>query len=172
MKRKNIQNKRSGFTLIELLLYVVIAAMLLLSVSFFMQTLLEARVKNQTVSEVDQQGIQIAQLITQTIRNAVIINTPVAGASATSLSVNTPTSGNNPTVFDLSGGVIRSTEGAGSPIPITNSRVIASSLSITNLSRAGTPGTIRVLFTLTATDGNGRAETQFAKNFMFTASLR
>lgn len=163
---------RSGFTLIELLLYMAISGVILLIISLFLQTLLESRIKNQTIAEVEQQGLQVMQLITQTVRNADTINSPVTGASAATFSINTYTAGNNPTVFDLSSGVIRIKEGAGAVVSLTNSRITVSALNFQNLSRASTPGTIRISFTLTHNNPAGRNEYNFSKTFYGSASLR
>lgn len=169
---KILQKTPKGFTLIELLLYVSIASIILLTTSLFLSTLLESRIKNQTIAEVDQQGLAVMQLVTQTVRNAATINAPTIGTSASSLSVNTYTTGNNPTVFDLSAGVLRITEGAGSAVELTNSRVTASAVTFQNLSRSGTPGTIRIQFTITYVNPSGRNEYSFSKTFIGSASLR
>ncbi len=167
----SLQTNR-GFTLIELLLYVGIASIMLLVISTFLSTLLESRVKNQTIAEVEQQGVQVMQMITQTLRNADTINSPTAGVSAASLSVNTYTSINNPTVFDLSGGVIRIKEGTGAVVSLTNTRVTASALNFQNLSRTSTPGTMRISFTLAQVNPSGRNEYNFTKTFIGSATLR
>lgn len=164
--------KSSGFTLIELLLYVGVATLLLLAISIFLSALLQSRLKNQTIAEVEQQGLQVMQIITQTLRNADAINSPAPGVGASSLSVNTYVAPNNPTIFDLASGAIRVTEGAGSAVPLTNSRVIASQLNFQNLSRASTPGTVRVQFTLTHANPEGRNEYNFSKTFIGSATLR
>jgi len=163
---------QSGFTLIELLLYVGIASIMLLVTSLFLSTLLQSRIKNQTIAEVEQQGLQVMQIVTQTARNAAEINTPAQGVSAASLSLNTYTPGNNPTVFDLASGAIRIKEGTGAVVALTNSRVTASVLIFQNLSRASTPGTIRIQFTLTHVNPDGRNEYSFAKTFTSSATLR
>jgi len=139
----------NGFSLIELLLYISLSGIILLSILTFMASLLDARVKNQAIAEVDQSGTAIMQLITQTIRNATAINSPSSGTSASTLSLNTAVPANNPTVFDLSGGAIRITEGAGSPVNISSSRVVVSNLNFQNLSQPSAPGNIRLSFTLT-----------------------
>lgn len=162
----------NAFTLVELLLYISTAAVILLVTSLFLSMLLESRIKNQTVAEVEQQGLQVMQLVTQTLRNAAAINAPAQGASASSLSLNTYTAAFNPTVFDLSGGAIRVAEGGGSPISLTNTRVSASALTFQNLSRSGTPGIIRVSFVLTSVNPSGRNEYDFSKTFYDSASLR
>jgi prepilin-type N-terminal cleavage/methylation domain-containing protein len=176
MKTLNLKNDNRkfsrGFTLIELLLYVSISSIILLVSIFFLQTLLESRIKNQTIAEVEQQGLQIMQLITQTIRNSDSINSPALGVSATSLSVNTITGGLNPTVFDLSGGVVRIKEGSAAVVPLTNSRITVSALSFFNLSRMGTPGSVRIQFTINYVNSVGRNEYSFTKTFISSATLR
>ncbi|MCR4328495.1 MAG: prepilin-type N-terminal cleavage/methylation domain-containing protein [Patescibacteria group bacterium] len=167
-----IQNSRKGFTLIELLLYVAVASVLLSAISTFFFILLESRVKNQTIAEVEQQGMRVMQMITRASRNAEAITSPSQGASAASLILDVITVADDPTVFDLSGGVLRIKEGSGSVIPLTNSRVTASSLSFFNLSRASTPGAISIQFTLTHANPAGRNEYNFSETFYGSASLR
>ena len=162
----------SGFTLIELLLYVAISSVMLLITSLFLQTLLQSRIKNQTIAEVEQQGLQVMQLITQTARNAEVITAPAPSASDQSLTLDVITAANDPTVFDLSDGAIRIKEGAGAVIPLTNSRIIASAITFQNLSRANTPGSIRIQFTLTNVNPEGRNEYNFTKIFTGSAALR
>lgn len=163
---------QKGFTLIELLLYVSIVGAMILSVSAFLPLFMQSRVKNQTISEVEQQGVQVMQVVTQITRNATAINTPAQGLSAASLSVNVVDSAKSPTVFDLSNGVIRIKEGSGSLVSLTNSGIIVSGLSIQNLSRTGTKGVVRIQFTITHINPEGRQEYNFSKIFYETASRR
>jgi prepilin-type N-terminal cleavage/methylation domain-containing protein len=165
------QPTQPGFTLIELLLYVAISSIMLLAISSFLGTLLQSRVKNQTIAEVEQQGLAVTQLINQTARNAQAITAPTVGANAASATLNVITGASNPTIFDISAGVLRIKEGAGAAVPLTNSRVVASGLNFQNLSRAGTPGTIRVQFTLTHVNNSGRNEYSYAKTFITSATL-
>lgn len=120
---------------------------MILSVSAILPIFLQSRVKNQTISEVEQQGNQVMQRITQAGRNATSINFTSA--------------------FDLSAGTIRE-----NTIALTNSRVVASNLTFQNLSRAGTPGTIRIQFTITHVNPQGQIEYDFSKTFYGSASLR
>lgn len=163
---------QKGFTLIELLLYISISSIILLSISLFLSILIKSRVKNQTIAEVEQQGLQVMQIITQTVRNSTTINSPAQGVSDTSLSINTIVPANNPTVFDLSSSAIRIKEGTAAVIPLINSRVAASGLSFSNLSLTGTPGTVRIQFTLTNINNVGTNEYSFAKTFIGSATLR
>lgn len=169
MKKITIQQ---GFTLVELLLYVSIAAVLLLSVSIFISILLQARIKNQTVIEVEAQGMQAMQIITQTIRNAENINSPATSTSDSSLSLAFSSSTINPTIFALLANALYITEGNGSPTALTNSHVNISGLSFYNLSRQNTPGVIRIQFTISYINPSGRNEYDYGKIFYATASLR
>ena len=169
--RRRERNSK-GFTLIELLLYLGLAAVLLLVISIFLALILRSRVKNQTVAEVESQGVMVMNLISQAIRNAEDINLPAAGASAASLSLDAQGSGNDPTVFDLASGILRVQEGAGGSVPITSPRLTASGINFQNLSRAGTPGTVRIQFTLTNVNPAGKNEYDYSKTFYASASLR
>lgn len=93
-----------GYTLIELLLYIGIISILLGSTTLFFGAIIEARVKNQSISEVEQQGELAMDHIAQAIRNATSITSPAAGASAGSLILAMPTASINPTTFGMSGG--------------------------------------------------------------------
>ncbi|MCX6795325.1 MAG: prepilin-type N-terminal cleavage/methylation domain-containing protein [Candidatus Falkowbacteria bacterium] len=165
-------NQKNGFTLIELMLYVAISSVILLLTSLFLSMLLESRVKNQTIAEVEQQGVQVMQIVTQTIRNANAMGTPANGATSTSLSINTILASTTPTLFDLSGGVVRIKEGTGAVIPLTNSDVTVTGLTFYNLSRASTPGIIKISFTISSLNPANRNEYSFSKFFTGAAAVR
>ncbi|HSW98306.1 MAG TPA: prepilin-type N-terminal cleavage/methylation domain-containing protein [Candidatus Saccharimonadales bacterium] len=100
---RHTTHNQSGYTLIELLLYVVLVGMVLTTVTIFFGIVVDARIKNQTIGEIDDQGQMIMDTITQTIRNATSITTPASGASSPSLTLVVPTGSLSPTVFDVSG---------------------------------------------------------------------
>lgn len=171
MKQKNNQTKE-GFTLIELLLYISLAAVILLTVSLFLSMLLNARAKNQVVAEVDQQGAQVMQLITQTIRNAEAINSPTQGNQVNSLSLDVVDAANDPTIFDLVANTIRISEGVSVPVVLTSARIIVSNLIFYNLTRNNTQGTIRIQYTLTHINPGSRNEFDYSKTYYGSATLR
>jgi type II secretory pathway pseudopilin PulG len=96
----SIKKTESGYTLIELLLYVVIVAGLLTTITAFFGTITSARVKNQTIAEVNDQGTAVMDYMTRTIRNATSVTSPAVGASGSSLTLVVPTAGLSPTIFD------------------------------------------------------------------------
>lgn len=168
MKRKRL----SGFTLIELILYVGASAALILIISIMLSIITSARVKNQTILEVEQQGAFIVQRIAQTIRNADAITTPAPGESAATLNLAMPNAPENPTIFDTADGAVRIQEGASPSVALTSPRVVATSLVFENLSRTATPGTIRITLTLEHVNPYNRNEYQYAKTFVAGATVR
>lgn len=169
---KNFIHKKQGFTLIEMLLYVSISAVILMAVFLFLIILLQARLKNQTIAEVDQQGLAAAYAITQALRNADAVTSPTIGASGASLTLDVVNAANDPTIFDLSSGRLRIKEGAGAAVFLTNSQVIVSGLSFSNLSRVNTPTIVRVNFIVTYNNASGRNEFDYQKSFVASASIK
>lgn len=163
---------KKGFTLIELILYLGLAATIILAVSLFFIAMLSSRIKQQAIAEVEQQGARVMHIITQATRNADTITSPGTGSSASLLTLDMVPTAVDPTLFDLSSGLIRITEGVGSAVALTNSRITASLLTFQNLSRASTPGTIRIQFTLSHLNPTGRNEYEYSKTFYGSASLR
>ena len=126
MKKKNLK-KNNGYTLIELVLYISLFTIMISAISISFSLFFDSKIKNQTIMEVDGEGAQIMQIITQTIRNANSINSPILGASDTSLSLNVVNPILDPTVFSLSGNEINVTEGLIPAVSLTNNlRVIES----------------------------------------------
>ncbi len=164
--------KSRGFTLIELLLYVALASVMLGAISVFMANMLSARVKNQTIMEVENQGLLISRRIEQAVRNADSVGSPVLGTSAGALSLAMASSTINPTVFSVSGNSLGIQEGAGAFTPITNSRVKITDLNFTNTGLADTPGSVKFQFTLSAVTSSMRFEQDYSRIFYGSASLR
>src|SRR3989339_367275 len=112
MKEKIKAKKNNGFTLVEVLLYVMILSAMTLTISVLLFLVFQARVKGQTIAEVEQNGQRVMQIVAQTIRNADSITSPTIGTSAKSLTLVVPTSTKNPTIFSLSGSTIQIKEGS------------------------------------------------------------
>lgn len=169
MKRIKAQ---SGFTLLESMLYIAIAAVVVMGSTFFYQILLESRIKNQTIAEVEQQGAKVMRVMSQAVRSASALNLPAEGDKGETLSLATYFGASDPTVFAVSDGVIGIQEGSGKAVDLTNSRISASDLLFYNVSRPGTPGIVRIEFTLTYVNVSGRNEYAYSKTFISSAALR
>ncbi|MFQ5492588.1 MAG: type II secretion system protein J [Candidatus Dojkabacteria bacterium] len=163
---------RKAFTLVEIILYVGLVSMLLVVVAGFLTSVLQSRERSETVSEVDSQGVKVMQDIIQTVRNAQAINSPTQGNSAATLSLDVVDGGADPTVYDLSGGALTITEGGGAVVDLTSGRVTASGLVFENLTRPGTDGIVRIEFTLTHVNPEGRFEYDYAQIFYGSANLK
>ncbi len=167
-----LKKNKTGFTIIEILLYVGISSIVLSSIAVFTAGMLQARVKSQTMAEVEQQGLETMQMITQTVRNAHQINSPNVGNESSSLSIDVESVDKSPTVFDSSAGKVRIKEGSGSYIALTNSRVSVSDLKFRNLSRGQTPGIIELSFHVEYINSSGRNEYDFGQDFKSSVTLR
>jgi len=165
-------SKQAGYTLIELLLYVMLIGILLSAVTYFYGTTVDARVKNRTITEVDEQGTAAMDYMTQTIRNASSITTPAAAGSGASLTLVVPTGSLSPTIFSLSGTTLQVTEGAGGAVALTSSDVQISSLNFKNLSRSGTAGIVQISFTANRINPSGRNEYDYQRSFISSAELK
>lgn len=176
----NFQNKKSkrlgsrGFGLVEMILYVAICSVLLLSLSSLYFFLLTSRIKSQIITEVEQQGQQIIQLITYTTRNARTIDIPSIGVTGTSLSLTVQNGMLSPTIFDVSAsGTMRIQEGSGPQISLTNSHVSVGSPLFQNVSSASSSDRmLRFSFTIRSNNISGRNEYEYTKSFTGSASLR
>lgn len=163
---------QAGYTLIELLLYIAVIGTLLVSVSLFFGLVADDRVKGQSIVEVNQQGTAAMEYITQTIRNATSISSPVSAASSASLTLVVPTGSLSPTVFDMTGTSLEVKEGTNAAVVLTSNEVQTSGLTFTNLSRSGTFGLVQVSFTLARTNVGGRPEYSYQKTFTTSVALR
>jgi type II secretory pathway pseudopilin PulG len=162
---------QTGYTLIELLLYVSIIGGLLVSVAFFFGVVADSRVKNQTITAVNQQGAAVMDAITQTIHNATSITSPTTGTSGSSLTLVVPTGSQSPTVYSLSGTALQQKLGAAAATSITTTDVQVTSLTFTNLTRTGTNGILRISFTIKYTNPSSRPEYDYQKTFTTSAAI-
>lgn len=169
---KNNIFSQKGFTLIELLLYIGLVTLFIGVATTFIFNFMETKAKNTTISDVEEQGAFASRFIAQTLRNANSINSPSQGTIASSLSIDTYDPAKNPTIFDISSGVLRVKQGAGDYINLTNTNVIVSNLGFYNLSRPNTPGIIKYQFIITHVNPDGRNIFDFQKTFYQSASLR
>jgi len=161
---RHTPHRQKGYTLIELLLYVAIMGALLTTVTYFFGTVASARVKDQTILEVNDQGMVLMNYMTQTIRNATSITAPAVGATGPSLTLAVPTSSLSPTVFSA-------VALPGASVPLTNDKVQVDSLTFKNLSRPSTPGSIQISFVLSRVNSNNRNEYEYQKAFTTTAEV-
>jgi len=151
LKRGNLVR---GFTLLETLIYVAIFSLLVSGLISFMSLITTTRVKNQINLEINNQGDFIIRTMTSTLKQASLINSPTLGNTAGTLSLVQADLARNPTIFSISNGTLYMTEGTNSPVALTNNKVTVSNLIFSNLSLAGTPGSLKIQLTLTSNIAN------------------
>lgn len=167
-----ISKEQYGFTLIELLLYVAIVPLILGAAIglFYMST--QSQIKNRTINEVQQQGNAIVDTLNKTIQSASAITSPTSGNSGSSLTLAMDSAPINPTIFDLSSGTIRVTEGAASPVSLNNDKITATNLTFSNRGLPSTSGGVSYSFTLTYINNSGRQVYDYSQTFYGGGSLR
>ncbi len=148
-------------------MYIVIASSLLAIIISLYFALAHARTKQQTITEVETQGMHALRLITQAIHNAQSIGT----VSTSSITITTGTSSTNPTVFYVASSTIHIKEGVKIPIALTNTNVNVSNAMFTNLSTT-TAGSIQIQFTLSHATTSDRQNTSYIKTFYGSATVR
>ena len=164
---------KKGFTLIELIIYISLASLIALAITGFFQLSLSSRIKNRTIAEVEQQGVQILNLINQSVVNAININSPTIGASSDSLSLEMSNPSIDPIVFSFSSGNLSILEGGSFPaIVLNSSSVEIQNIKFENISKADTPGIIRIEFRLAYINNSNRQEFDWSRTFYSSISLR
>ncbi len=162
-------NDNRGFTLIELLLYTVIAAGLLLSITALLSLLIQSRTKNETISLIDQEGLQIIQIITQETRNAKMVISPLVSASSTVLQIQ-----NNlgqDIKFDLASNTLYMSK-SNQILNLSSSNILVSGLQFSNLSSDMSRNSIKIEFNLSYNNVSNRTEYNYSQTFYDTATLR
>lgn len=140
----------SGFTMIELLIYVTfISIMATVFVNFALDIAGSAQ-KARVRQEVQQNARLAMDRMLQEVRAAEGLNvgTSVFDSHPGILTLGTSVPATNPTIFDVSGGVLRMTQGASSPLALTASNLQVSNLVFENLTLVGRTQHVRIIFTL------------------------
>ncbi|MEO6729459.1 MAG: hypothetical protein ABIM99_06075 [Candidatus Dojkabacteria bacterium] len=162
----------NAFSLVETLLYIAIMSTVVVALVSFLSVNQNTAARNQTVNEVEQQGAQIMQLITQTIRNSSSISGPAVGTPGSTLTLVVSDGTKSPTIFDLSSGAIRIKEGSGTAFNISSNRITASALTFTNLKPGSQKDSIKIQFTLSYNNPGAKQIFNYTQTFNSTADGR
>lgn len=164
--------KAKGFTLIELMLYIAISSIIILGVSATASILFSSRIKTQSVLEVEQQGQLVMEIMGQTIRNADDIVYPSLSTASSSLSVSFTAGTSTPTLFYISGGILKIKKSTNTESDLTNDRVVVSNLKVHNLSRTATPGILSISFNIKYNNLSSLNEYDYNRDFVISVALR
>lgn len=165
---KKLKIKNRGFSLLEISLYLAILSTLVFGIGAFVNLVSVTRIKNQTMTEVDQQAFQIIENVTQTIRNANTVVFPTIGQISSSLTM--VDGDNNTVVFEIVGDKFTVNRGNG-VINLSNEKVTVENLLFKDLSRVGTPAVIQINFTISYNNISGNQNYNYSKTYVASASL-
>ena len=142
--------QKKAFTLIEILIYTTIVAIFLVTAINFSLDIIEGKTKARSMREVQQNTRFAIERMTQEIRRAEGINLAesVFDAHPGILSLAMPEADKNPTIFDLSFGALRMTQGSSTPEILFSNQVEATNLIFTNLSPLAWSKNIKIDLTI------------------------
>jgi len=163
--------KNLGFTLIEFLIYIAILAVILIFTTGFLWDIILGNIKETSWQEVQQNSRFALTKISQEIKKATGVNSPLPGNSGSSLSLVMADPDLNPTVFDIVDGKLRITKGINGPYEITSGQVIVTNLNFINLSYEDTPGTIQIEMTIERVNPSNRIEYLASVDLKLSVSL-
>lgn len=155
-----------------MILYIGLLSVIVFATSQVLITLLESREKARVIAEVESEGAYVMELMTQTVRNAEAVTLPAAGGSASSLTLDVVTAGDDPTVFAVSSGALTITEGVSSAVNVTSSQVTVDTFTVETLTTAGSYGSVRITLTLSYNGSATRNEYDYTETFTTTATIR
>lgn len=171
--------KQRGFTLIEMLLYVAVAGIVLTSLVGFGWNMIGIGAKNGTHHDAVSNARLASEKLTFFIREATDIDTANSnfGVNLASVPGSKVTlrgaAPNDPTVFDISSGTLRVTQGVSAPVALTSSNISVSSLVFTNASSAdGKAKNIGFEIQLATISASNRSEYASATMLRSSAELR
>lgn len=146
-----------GFTLVETLIYSAITVMMLTFAIFTVYNMISASNKARSQKELSEGKKFLEQKIYWTLQSISAINSPVAGATSTSLSVAKLNYANNPVVIDNPDWIARIKRGAGNAIPITGDYIKLNNLNFHQFTFSGRPaiytsGTMTDVYSSTSVD--------------------
>lgn len=160
---------RKGVSFIELIIYIAIMGILTAAMTSFIVSNQKIGNRNEAVNEVEFQGNEIVEIISQTIRNSISVNGPDLGNTSSQLSLETD---DGAIVFDLSSGNVTIKRGSASATDLNSDRVEISNLNFENFGNPSTGGSVHFQFNAQYLNPGNREEINYSRTFSGTGSLR
>ena len=135
-KKYNI-NFKGGFTLIETLIYAGLVAFMLAFMVISVYQMIDSRDRLKFQQELVENQKLLNQKLAWLLQNNSAVNSPTAGSSGTSLSVNKIGATDNPYVMSFSGGQLWLATGANPAVNLTNNYVTVSNATFDHLNNGG-----------------------------------
>jgi type II secretory pathway pseudopilin PulG len=118
-KRKVFMKK--GFTIIEFIVYISILSIAIVAMGLVSINVFSVGARTNAIQEVTHNGRFVMHKIGLTINEANSLVAPETQGQSLHLTFSDPLK--DPTIFDVSDGKLRITEGSGEPIELTTSKV-------------------------------------------------
>jgi Tfp pilus assembly protein PilV len=144
MKKYKINNQ-SGFTLIEILLYMVLSTVMVILMGGIGANVFSGFVKAKAAEELQYNTQFVTEKIRSLASQAESIAAPVAGETASVLSLVMSDTSKNPTIIDLVDGRVRLKEGEGEAQFISGSSMDISVAEFSNVTYNDGIGSLRVV---------------------------
>ncbi len=162
-----------GFSILEITLYIGVFSTVMLVVTYLLITVIQERVKSQTIAEVEEEGRSVMEIISQTARNAQAINLPEVGSPDSMLSLEVDDVAKNPTEFYLKDEVIYIKEGPNPELPLTVlNRVSVPEFTVSQLQNQSLKISFRIRYRPAGDPASNRYEYNYEKRFDGAATLR
>ncbi len=162
----NKTKQNQGTTLMELIIYVALVSVFLLISGYFTLDILLGKQKAYVQQEVENNITFAETKISANLRSAINIfgdsnfNTNLATTSGSKFSIQAYNSGDDPTVIDISNGILRIKKGTGQFQEITSKSVQITNLTFYNLSSTDST-TKHIRYILTIRSVNNTNNTSF-----------
>lgn len=156
-----------AYTLVEVLLYISLVSVVLMMIMAFMNMMESARARNEVVSEVDQQGSQILDILLSEIEKSEVMTVPAMSQTSTQLVLD---DGGSTISVDLNGSNIEVTDG--DTYQLNNNNVQVSNLSFVNLSPTPTNQNIQIQFDLSYLSSNNRSEYDYTQTYRTSTTIK
>lgn len=165
-------NKRKGMTLVETLVAIAIMTLLVLSVVSLLASTSKSEKRNRVLTEVEYQASAIIYEITQAVRNASAITSPIPGATSTSLTLSMSSlPAQDPTIFSTGTQSLIVSRG-GNETELSGNSVEVTNLLFENISAPNTKGAVRIYLTLKGVNPNNKPELDYSTFRTTTVTLR
>lgn len=163
-----------GFTLLEFILYFALVAIVVTLVAAFSVDMIKTRAKTAAIAEVEQNMRFGMQRVLRSVRQATRLNVGAStfDSDAGVLSLDMLAAGATPTVFDLSGGVLRIKEGSGPATPLTSGDVTITRLRFSRDAQAGNNVAVTAEMTVVYKTASQDALFNYASSASATAVIR
>jgi len=163
-----------GFTLVEIIVYIFVVAVILIGVTYYAIDVISAQTKARSYQEVQQNARFALKRMIQEIRAADDLNegSSVFDTNPGTLSLAHQDTAKDPTVFDVSAGRLRITQGTNGPYYLTSDKVTVTDLTFTNLSVSERTKNIKITLTIEHINPENRNEFQADVTVRSSAVIR